>query len=547
GPPIVPHVPARSALALSDPARIVSRCPAATRTALQRLALPAPTCRALLQPARRALLLRTSRPVAARTLCPAALRVAPCCSQCVTPYCSQRVTLCCHACRALLQPARPALLPCSSRPAAASASRPTAANASRSAALRVAPCCSQRVAPYYTQHSRPAATTAAAAAARATAAAGGGTAGSAADTGGVGGATGSAGGAAGAGGAGPTTDRHCLSWPISRQLRRSLPLPDNPTPQQLREWVLQRGRPDGGGFVFFTYCTEAAAESAGDLLPSAAALGASESAAALGASDRTSLYCPPVSSSPLRFSVKSPPPHVLDELGEQLCHSGCLCTFIPGGQRVAIYTCSRTGCHLATFTRQPGSSLYTLTTASAQGAEAGQVAASSQVSASGQLAASCSCRVLSHQTLLWHHSLGQPSLPRLRGMHSRLLISGLPSSLPSLPRSPAPPCLPCVEGRQRAAPHSSNFPPTTAHLHTLSQRPRPHSAHLWPRVSEPETSPTLRWTGKVGDASVFWVWGALSLVRNAKASKLSSRTLFYVFLGFPTDAPPWQFYSPRSR
>ncbi|CAI7734752.1 unnamed protein product [Closterium sp. NIES-53] len=30
--------------------------------------------------------------------------------------------------------------------------------------------------------------------------------------------------------------------------------------------------------------------------------------------------------------------------------------------------------------------------------------------------------------------------------------------------------------------------------------------NLWPRVSEPETSPTLRWTGKVGDASVFWFY-----------------------------------------
>ncbi|CAI7907696.1 unnamed protein product [Closterium sp. NIES-54] len=74
-----------------------------------------------------------------------------------------------------------------------------------------------------------------------------------------------------------------------------------------------------------------------------------------------------------------------------------------------------------------------------------------------------------------------------------------------------------------------------------------HQLNLWPRVSEPETSPTLRWTGKVGDASVFRVLGALSLVRDAKASKLSSRTLRCVFLGFPTDAPPWQFYHPRSR
>ncbi|CAI7742417.1 unnamed protein product, partial [Closterium sp. NIES-54] len=35
--------------------------------------------------------------------------------------------------------------------------------------------------------------------------------------------------------------------------------------------------------------------------------------------------------------------------------------------------------------------------------------------------APCSCRLLSHQTLLWHHRLGHPSLPRLRGMASRVL------------------------------------------------------------------------------------------------------------------------------
>ncbi|CAI7809809.1 unnamed protein product, partial [Closterium sp. NIES-54] len=74
-----------------------------------------------------------------------------------------------------------------------------------------------------------------------------------------------------------------------------------------------------------------------------------------------------------------------------------------------------------------------------------------------------------------------------------------------------------------------------------------HQLNLWPRVSLPETSPTLRWMGKVGDASVFQAWGALSLVRNTAAGKLSPRTLRCVFLGFPTDALPWQFYHPHSR
>ncbi|CAI7879416.1 unnamed protein product, partial [Closterium sp. NIES-53] len=317
------------------------------------------------------------------------------------------------------------------------------------------------------------------------------------------------------------------------------------------------------------------------------------------------------------------------------------------GQRVSTCTCTRTGYHLATFTCRPGSSLYTLTT------KPPQVAASAQVSASGLVAAPCSCR------LLWHHCLGHPSLPRLRGMHSRLLVSSLPKSLPPLPPSPTPPCLPCVEGRQRAAPHSSSFPPTTAPLQTLhmdikgefpdvlipwihtvrlqlrerfredlpllllqSERvgefssdflqnfcrregilqsftllaspqengvaecriglvievartsmihaTAPHflwpfavwyAAHqlnLWPRVSLPETLPTLRWTRKVGDASVFRVWGSRAFVGDPFADKLSSRViprdatfdesipLYRLFLYFtaPLPPPPPLFLAP---
>ncbi|CAI7749556.1 unnamed protein product [Closterium sp. NIES-54] len=145
--------------------------------------------------------------------------------------------------------------------------------------------------------------------------------------------------------------------------------------------------------------------------------------------------------------------------------------FTPGGQRVTHCTCSRTGRHLATFTHRPGSSLYTMTTAPPPVLASGQVAASSQVfaaaSRSSPASAPCSCRPLAHETLLWHHRLGHPSLPRLRGMASRALVSGLPRSLPPLPPGPAPTCVPCVKGRQRAAPHSSSFPPTEAPLQTL--------------------------------------------------------------------------------
>ncbi|CAI7931713.1 unnamed protein product [Closterium sp. NIES-54] len=43
-------------------------------------------------------------------------------------------------------------------------------------------------------------------------------------------------------------------------------------------------------------------------------------------------------------------------------HDEMVSTTTPGGQRVSICTCTQTGRHLATFTRWPGSSLYTLAT-----------------------------------------------------------------------------------------------------------------------------------------------------------------------------------------
>ncbi|CAI5964211.1 unnamed protein product [Closterium sp. NIES-64] len=229
-------------------------------------------------------------------------------------------------------------------------------------------------------------------------------------------------------------------------------------------------------------------------------------------------------------------------------------------------------------------------------------------------------------------------------MASRVLVSGLPRSLPPLPLGPGPTCVPSVEGRQRAAPHSSQFPPTEAPLETLHMdvwgparvrgqsheryfllvvdeysryttvfplhskgdvtevlidwipaarirqtftlpdspqqngiaerhigmvmdvartsmmhaaaphflwpfavRYAAHQINLQPRVSMSETSPALLWTGKVGDASAFLVWGSRAFVRDLSADKLSPRAAPCVFLGFPLDAPGWQFYHPTSR
>ncbi|CAI5982006.1 unnamed protein product [Closterium sp. NIES-64] len=71
--------------------------------------------------------------------------------------------------------------------------------------------------------------------------------------------------------------------------------------------------------------------------------------------------------------------------------------------------------------------------------------------------------------------------------------------------------------------------------------------NLWPGVSAPETSPTLLWTGQVGDASRFQVWGARAFICDTTADKLSFRALLCVFLGFVPHAPGWQFYHPTSR
>ncbi|CAI7866193.1 unnamed protein product [Closterium sp. NIES-53] len=263
----------------------------------------------------------------------------------------------------------------------------------------------------------------------------------------------------------------------------------------------------------------------------------------------------------------------------------------PRGQRVTYCTCSRTGRHLATFTYRLGSSLYTLTTASPPVTASGQVAASGQVfaAASGQVfaaasrsspeSAPCLSSPLSHETLLWQHRLGHPSLPRLRGMASRTLVSGLPRSLSPLPPGPAPSCIPCVEGRQRAAPHSSSFPSTEAPLQTLhmdmwcpghvsGQGTERYFLLVVDNYSRYTTVFPLRRKGEVTEVLIDWIRGARrqlsesfgsdlpvlrlhsdrgAFVCNTSADRLSSCAVPCVFLGFPSDAHGWQFYHPTSR
>ncbi|CAI5460784.1 unnamed protein product [Closterium sp. Yama58-4] len=72
-------------------------------------------------------------------------------------------------------------------------------------------------------------------------------------------------------------------------------------------------------------------------------------------------------------------------------------------------------------------------------------------------------------------------------------------------------------------------------LWSFAVRYAAHQLNLWPRVSLPETLLIVRWTGEVGDASVFRVWGSRAFVRDTSTDKLSFRAIPCVFLGFPTD------------
>ncbi|CAI7903098.1 unnamed protein product [Closterium sp. NIES-54] len=262
-------------------------------------------------------------------------------------------------------------------------------------------------------------------------------------------------------------------------------------------------------------------------------------------------------------------------------------TTTPGGQRVLICTCTRTGRHLVTSGSTPSARV-----------------------------APCRTRPSYGTTTL----VTPPCHAFVAWTPTSLFLVFLGLCLPSRPPL-FPPCLPCVERRPRAAPHSSLFPLTTTPLQTLNMdvwgparvcgqgrehyflllredlpvlrlhsdrggkfsfdllwdfcrgegilqlftlpaspqqngiaerriglvmevartsminaaappflwlfavRYAAHQLILWPRVSLPKTSPTLCWRGKVGDASVFRIWGSRAFVHDTSADKLSARAI----------------------
>ncbi|CAI5986002.1 unnamed protein product [Closterium sp. NIES-64] len=480
---------------------------------------------------------------------------------------------------------------------------------------------------------------------------GGGTGGSSRGGGGGrgdggGGGGGSGGGGEGGGGAGRGSAQRSGSRGGPRQQQQR----DRETlyPQQLREWYTARQRGGGSGPCTYVLRTSDRAGTG-----EAAALGACE-AAALGASASASsgtgesaLSGTASASASLTFTLDS---------GASRSFFRDRTTLTPLGRPVAVSLADPSGgpvlAHFSTVLLCPAAPSGTL---------------------SGLYLPSFSTNLVSGADLQ-DGGVHQ-------GIASRFLVSGLPRSLPPLPQGPGPTRVPCVEGRQRAAPHSSQFPPTENPLQTLHMdvwsparvrgqghehyfllvvddysrytavfplrckgevtevlidwiraarlqlrqsfgsdfpvlrlhsdrggefssrllraycrargirqtftlpdspqqngiaerrigmvmdvartsmmhaaaphflwpfavRYAAHQINLHPRVSRPETSLALLWTGKVGDASAFHVWGSRAFFRDLSADKLSPRAAPCVFLGFPPDAPGWQFYHPTSR
>ncbi|CAI7908864.1 unnamed protein product, partial [Closterium sp. NIES-53] len=259
------------------------------------------------------------------------------------------------------------------------------------------------------------------------------------------------------------------------------------SPQQLREWVIERGRPGGGGY---------GAGGTGQQRQQR-----QQETLSLQELCNTCLYSSPVSGAPSGSLTGFHLPSFSKNLvSNAVLQDQFVTVTTPGGELVAICTDSRTGEHLTTFTWSPGYGLYTLNTESAQ------------VAASGQ----------DLPVLRLHSDRGSEFSSGLLRDFGRVEGIALSFTLPASPQQNG-----IAERRIGLVMDVAR----TSMIHAVA----------------PKTSPTLRWMGEASDASAFRVWGALSLVRDTTASKLSARTLRYVFLGFPTDAPPWQFYHLASR
>ncbi|CAI7863441.1 unnamed protein product, partial [Closterium sp. NIES-54] len=213
----------------------------------------------------------------------------------------------------------------------------------------------------------------------------GGTGGGSGGSGGGGGGSGGSGGSGGGGTGGGGTGARCVgSGGGKRQQQQHRG--ETQSPQQLREWFLQRGASrgiaaatlgasesgtlpgtapsqalhtftldSGTSACFFRDHTTLTLLSAPDPIRLA-----DPSGGPVVARTSTVLPCPAVPSGSL--SVLHIPSFSTNLVSTAALQDAMVTTTTPGGQRVSICTCTQTGRHLATFTHRPGSSLYTLAT-----------------------------------------------------------------------------------------------------------------------------------------------------------------------------------------
>ncbi|CAI7826008.1 unnamed protein product [Closterium sp. NIES-54] len=153
------------------------------------------------------------------------------------------------------------------------------------------------------------------------------------------------------------------------------------------------------------------------------------------------LHCPPVSGGSVRLTIRSSPPFVLYELREYRCPSGC------DGHYHHSWRSACVDLHVHTDGASPG---YVHLSARVESIHAGYRASSGRCICSGFRVRSGSCLLLVSPPVALDSSMAPP--PR--------------SPLPAKPSWHALP-VSRLWSTQRAAPHSSSFPPMTAPLQTL--------------------------------------------------------------------------------